>query len=98
MDLIFEFILELLFEGGVEITKDKKISKWIRYPILAIIILFFGLVIIGLTILGIKFLLDGDILVGILFIGLALFFLIGSIYKLKKTYFQEFNKQLNKKQ
>lgn len=97
MEFIVEFVFDLLFEGGVEITKDRKISKWIRYPILAIIALFFGVIIFGLIILGIKFLIEGEILIGILFIGLGLFFLIESIYKFRKTYLEEFGEKLDKK-
>jgi hypothetical protein len=97
MEFIVEFVFDLLFEGGVEITKDKKISKWIRYPILAIIALFFGVIIFGLIAFGIKFLIEGEILISILFIGLGLFFLIESIYKFRKTYIEEFGEKSGKK-
>ena len=41
MEYLFEFIAELLLEGSLEISKNKKISKWIRYPLLITISLFF---------------------------------------------------------
>lgn len=91
MDFIFELIFELIFEGSVEISSNKKISKWIRYPILAILISFFLIIILGLIFLGISFLHE-SILGGIIFIALGIFFLIGSIIKFKRTYLEEKNK------
>ena len=41
MDTLFEFILELFVEGGVEIGSDKKVSRWIRYPLILFVSLFF---------------------------------------------------------
>lgn len=40
LDELFEFILELVVEGSIEISKNKKINKWIRYPLIALIIIF----------------------------------------------------------
>lgn len=33
MEFILEFIFDLVFESSMEIAKDKKIKKWIRYPL-----------------------------------------------------------------
>ena len=45
MDDIFEFIFEFLFEFGSEVSKDKKVSKWIRYPLIVLLaVLFLGVV------------------------------------------------------
>ena len=48
-EALFEFILTLIFEGGVEVGTNKKRSKWIRYPLLllvgAIYVGFFALLI-----------------------------------------------------
>lgn len=40
MDLLFEILVELIFDGSVEIAKSKKVSKWIRYPIILFLMLF----------------------------------------------------------
>ena len=32
MDFIIELVMELLLEGSIEISSNKKVSKWIRYP------------------------------------------------------------------
>lgn len=49
MDLLFEFISELILETAIEGTKSKKVPKWIRYIlgslILAFYFLLFGLII-----------------------------------------------------
>ena len=37
MELLFEFIGEILIEGLVEIVKNKKISLWLRIPLFLII-------------------------------------------------------------
>lgn len=41
MELLFEFLGEIFFEGIIEIIKNKKISKWIRYPLFLLISVFF---------------------------------------------------------
>lgn len=41
MDLLFEIIMELFLEGSIEINSNERVSKWIRYPILVMLILLF---------------------------------------------------------
>ena len=41
MEFILEIIAEIIFGIGVDVSTDKRISKWIRYPIIVIILLFF---------------------------------------------------------
>lgn len=96
MELIFEFILELFLEGGIEISKNKRISRWIRYPILVIIILFFATVIFGILFLGLM-LLPKNILVSLFMLGIGLFMLIGTILKFKKVYLEGLNDKNKKK-
>lgn len=54
MDLFIEIIAETILEGILELSMNKKISKWIRYPALILIILIYTLLIGGLLIIGIK--------------------------------------------
>lgn len=82
MELLIELILELLFEGGEEICSDRRISKWIRYPIAIILILFCSVVILGILFLGIYFLKD-NILIGIFFIIISIVMIIGALMKFK---------------
>lgn len=39
MEFLFELIFELLFEGTIEMLPNKKIPKWIRFPLGIIVLL-----------------------------------------------------------
>lgn len=83
MSAILEFIAELIFDGAIELAKNKKVSKWIRYPMIAIISVFY------LTILGIVLfcgykLIKHNIIGGLTILGIASFILILAIYALRK--------------
>ncbi len=88
MDLLFEFLIELTMEGAIEVSKNKKISNWIRYPLIILIILFFSVVILGIFILGIIVRKD-NLFLSILLIALSIFMLTASILKFKKIYIEK---------
>ena len=88
MEFIIELILELLLEGGEEICANKKISKWIRYPILFFIMLFFSAVILLIIFVGIK-VIKNNIIVGIILIAIGLLMLICAIHKFRKVYLKK---------
>lgn len=92
MEYLIEFILELVFEGSIEASKNNKIPKYIRYPLIAIIILFFIAVIAIIFLAGFLSLKE-NIIVGIIFILLGLFILVMSIIKFRKTYLNKTNKK-----
>ncbi len=92
MEFLFEFILELVFEGSIEISKNSKIPKYIRYPLIVIIALFFIAVIEIIFLAGILSL-RKNILLGVLFILLGLFMAIMSVKKFRKTYFTKIGKK-----
>ena len=54
MDFIFSFILELILDDGIKVSKSKKISKPLRIIILSIILLIYISIIGLITILGIN--------------------------------------------
>jgi len=85
MDIIIELIFDLLFECGEEICANKKVSKWIRYPIFAILIIFYLGFTIGIMALGI-FLFKTNIWASLFCIALSLVFSIGIIVKFRKEY------------
>ena len=58
--MLIEAILDLLFDGSVEIAKNKKISKKIRYPLIGLVILFVSLAIGLILYIGISMLLSGE--------------------------------------
>lgn len=51
MDLITEFIVEVILEGIVELIRNKNINKWIRYPLLIIILGFYIFILVMLGII-----------------------------------------------
>lgn len=86
MDFIIELIFEFLFDGMLETSKSNKVPKFIRYPLIVIILLFFVLVIGFIFIVSILAFKE-SIIAGILLIIIDLFLIIGIISKLKKEYF-----------
>lgn len=92
MDELIEFILELLLEGTIELSSSRKVPKYIRYPLIFLITLFFLAVIIGIFVIGVL-LIDESILAGLLFIILSIIFGIGSIIKFKNLYLQKKNEK-----
>lgn len=90
MDLVIEFLMELLFEGAMEVSKNRKVSNWIRYPLIILIVLLFGLVIFGIFILGIAIRKE-NLLLSVLLIVLSIFLLVASILKFKKVYLEKKN-------
>ena len=85
MEYLLEFILELIFEGSIEISKSSKTPKYIRYPLIVIISLFF-ISVIGLIFLVGILSLKESVLLGILFISIGIFMFIMGIIKFKKIY------------
>lgn len=92
MEYLFEFILELVFEGSVEASKNPKVPKWIRYSLITIIILFF-IGVIGIIFFTGILMLKENVLIGILFNLLGLLMLIIGIVKFRKVYLLKSNKE-----
>lgn len=87
MDLLFEFLFEIIIDGSAEICANKKISKWIRYPLGILLLLFFIFVIGTVGVVGISMTFDKSILIkiaGIFFVLLDALFIYSFIKKLKK--------------
>ncbi len=86
MDFILEFLLELVVEGGMEASGNKKLSRWIRYPLMALTILFF-LAVIGLIFyIGICVFQEKPMASVIIFL-LGAFLLVGAVAKIRQLYF-----------
>ena len=88
MEYLFEFIIELALEGSIEISKNKKVPKVIRYPLLALIILLF-LTVIGLIFLTGILIWKDNLIAGIFFIIIGLVMLVMSSIKFKKVYLKK---------
>lgn len=85
MDFILELIFEFLFDGMLEASKSNKVPKFIRYPLIIIIVLFFILV-IGFIFIASILAIKESIVAGLLLIIIDLFLLVGSIAKFRKEY------------
>lgn len=85
MDFIFELLFELIFEGALSVSSNKKVSKFIRYPLIAFMILFFLGVIGGIFVLGI-FSLKKSVIGGIFVIFVSVMLFTMATVKFIKTY------------
>ena len=92
MDLVFEFLLELIFEGAVEVSKSKKIPTIIRYPLICLIVLFF-IALIGLMFFVSYLVFHESIVGGICFFLFSFIFLVMGIVKFKNLYLVKFVKK-----
>lgn len=70
MDFIIEVIGEIIIESLFELSTNKKVPKWIRYPLLILVISALTSIIILMIYLGFKLMMD-NLLVGLIIIGLA---------------------------
>ena len=87
MEDLLEFILELILDGGIELSSNKKISKWLRYPLILIISLLFIAIISLIFYLGIS-IYQESIALSIALIILSIAMLIGGINKFKEMYLE----------
>lgn len=85
MDFLFEILLEFALEGGMEASKSKKVPRIIRYLLIAIIVLFFAIIILGLFAIGILMLKE-SIAGGIFMILISIILFISAIIKFRKVY------------
>ena len=81
MNDLIEFLLEIVLDGSIELSSNKKVPNWIRYPLTIIISLFFLAVLFLIFYCGI-IVLEESVLFGILLFLLGVFLLIGGIKKI----------------
>ncbi len=80
MDYIIELLVELVLEGTYEFSSVRSIPKWLRYPLIAIVlIIIFGTS--GLIITTGILCLKEFLIPGILLILFGVFFLLYAIYR-----------------
>ena len=91
MDILIEFIFELIFDSAVEVAKEKRVSKWIRIPLCILILLFFVAVFAVIGIAGVlllmsneKYSLSGGIILILLDIVLIVSFIVRMINGYRK--------------
>lgn len=91
MDLIIEFLLELIFEFSEESLTSAKMPKFIRYSAITFFILLF-LLVCGVLVICIITSAKENVLLSICFGALLIFFIVGLIYKIKNVYLKKVNK------
>lgn len=79
MELLIEFVGELLFEGIFEIIQNKKVPRIIRYPFIVLFIIIYGGLIFILSSVAVKSFRNDEVAIGILLIAFSLFLLIADI-------------------
>ena len=85
MDFLIEVVFDLVFEGGIEVSKNRKVPRIIRYPLIAIIVLFFAAIIIGLFVIGVV-ILKQSVVLGFLMIAISMVLLGSAIIKFRNVY------------
>ncbi len=85
MDFLFEFMLDLVLDGSIEIIKNNKVPKWIRI-ILFIFIAVFLAAVIGVMYYFAFYILDKSIIGAVLIFLVATFLFVCIIFKFIKTY------------
>jgi len=83
MDFLIELIGDILIEGSFELGTNKKVSKWIRYPILTLLIIFYSVIILGILFIGINSI-NENFWLSIFLIVVSLVLFIGTIIAIKR--------------
>lgn len=86
MEIILEILIELILEGTMEASKNKKVPKIIRYPLIFLIVLLFIGVIGLIFFTGILAYQRINKICGILLIIIAIILFISSIIRFRNTY------------
>lgn len=90
MDFLIELVLDLIFEGSIELSNNKKVPKWIRYVLITFIILVF--VTVSLLFLLVSILLIKETLIGsLVFFIIFIVFIVCGIKKFRKMYLEKKN-------
>lgn len=70
MEILLEIVGELVLEGCLAVGSNKKISKWVRYPLLTLVLLFYLAVagiLLAVTVVSLR---EGQMLVFLLMLVL----------------------------
>lgn len=92
MEYIIEFILELVLEGSIEASRSNKVPKYIRYPLIFLISLFF-IAVIGLIVFTGVIVFKDNALLGSLFILIGVLMFVMCVIKFRKAYLIKVDKK-----
>ena len=85
MEFLIELIMELVFEGTLELSTSRKIPNWIRYPLIALIGLLFA-AFIGLILLLGLLILQHTWYFGVLLLAFGMIFTFCAVRKFRRVY------------
>ena len=77
-----------MFEGRLELSKNRNLPKFIRYSLLALILLLFIAAILLIVFVGLL-IWNENMWVGLLMFGISTFFLYSGIKEFRKVYFEK---------
>ncbi|MGX8852860.1 hypothetical protein ACWG42_14250 [Amedibacillus sp. YH-ame10] len=97
VDMLLEFVFELLLEGVVFATKDKKVPLWIRMIIGFLLVALFAGVIAMILVLGVfvthkAYMNKESIFGGLLIVALGVVLIIMNVYRIYKYYNEHYKK------
>lgn len=85
MEFLIEVLIDLILEGSIYLSTNKKVPVFIRYFLIFFIVLFFVTIIGGLFVLGIVISYQNKV-AGLFIIIISLIFLILCILEFRKKY------------
>ena len=86
VELIFEIILEFVFEGSLELGMNRKVSKPVRILAIALFILGTGGLIAFMIWLSVVSMQEVAVALGVMLIVLTIIILFGLVWKFIKEY------------
>lgn len=88
MEFLIEGLLDLIVEGSMEASQNKKVPKGIRYLLIAFVVLIFATIILGLFTLEIL-IFNKNKLGGIFTLLVSIFLFVGTIIKFRNVYLKK---------
>ncbi len=86
MELLIEFLFELIFEGSIELAQSPKVPKWIRFILIVILMTFILGVIFGIGTVGVIAIMKGEKGIGIFLLAVTAILVGGCVYKFIELY------------
>ena len=81
METLLEIIMEIVMEGTLYTAGNKKVSLWIRVPLILVLLLFFGFIIAGSFLTGIIIVKKEGVFKGLIMLGISVL-MLGVLIKL----------------
>ena len=80
METLLEIVMEIVMEGTLYTVGNKKVSLWIRIPLI-LVLLFFGFLITGCFLTGISIMKEEGFFMSLVMLGIS-FLMLAALMKL----------------